>query len=230
MSDRPDIPPDDSARAAEYVLGLLPVQEAREMRAELGQNAALRAEVLAWERRFADIAENEVEPVTPPAGVEAQIMAHLFREERRPWWQRFGLGQVVGVAGLAAIVALGVLFYSNLTQPLLVPEYTAQIVGEGDSLILSAALDADTGELLITRDIGTVTTGRAQELWLIAGEAAPVSLGLLAEDTETVLNVPQDLAARFEGGVLAVSDEPPGGSPTGAPTGAVLAVGEVNTI
>jgi len=30
--------------------------------------------------------------------------------------------------------------------------------------------------------------------------------------------------------VLAISDEPPGGSPTGAPTGAVLAVGAVTTI
>jgi anti-sigma-K factor RskA len=27
-----------------------------------------------------------------------------------------------------------------------------------------------------------------------------------------------------------VSDEPPGGSPTGAPTGAVLAVGQVNAL
>ncbi len=230
MSDRPDIPSDDSARAAEYVLGLLTDEDARALRAELGQNDALRAEVLAWERRFAEIAESEVAPVDPPAGSEAQVMAHLFGEARRPWWQRLGLGQVVGGLGLAAVVVVGFLYYNTITQPLLVPEYTAQIVGEGDTLILSAALDADTGELLITRDIGTVTDGRAQELWLIAGEEAPVSLGLLEDGSETILSVPQDLAARFEGGVLAVSDEPPGGSPTGAPTGAVLAVGEVNTI
>ena len=33
--------------------------------------------------------------------------------------------------------------------------------------------------------------------------------------------------ASLAGGVLAISDEPDGGSPTGLPTGAVLATGQV---
>jgi len=39
--------------------------------------------------------------------------------------------------------------------------------------------------------------------------------------------VPDDLRRRVAGAVLAISDEPEGGSPTGAPTGDVLAVGPV---
>ena len=78
--------------------------------------------------------------------------------------------------------------------------------------------------------IGAVAAGRAQELWLIAGEATPVSLGVLSTDAETEVIVPQALRPLFAGAVLAVSDEPPTGSPTGAPTGDVLAFGTVSEI
>lgn len=37
-------------------------------------------------------------------------------------------------------------------------------------------------------------------------------------------------AAIARGAVLAISLEPPGGSPTGAPTGPVIAAGEVRTL
>ena len=96
--------------------------------------------------------------------------------------------------------------------------------------MLAAALDAETGRLAVLREAGAVAEGRAQELWLIAGEAAPVSLGLLSDDAETELVVPEDLRPLFADAVLAVSDEPPTGSPTGAPTGDVLAFGTVSEI
>jgi anti-sigma-K factor RskA len=38
-----------------------------------------------------------------------------------------------------------------------------------------------------------------------------------------VFEVPAAIAALMRGGILAVSDEPEGGSPTGAPTGDILA-------
>jgi anti-sigma-K factor RskA len=64
------------------------------------------------------------------------------------------------------------------------------------------------------------------ELWLIAQDGVPVSLGLLAAGGETVLVPPADLAAQLPGATLAVSAEPPGGSPTGSPT-RVLGAGPV---
>ncbi|MDZ7710578.1 MAG: anti-sigma factor [Roseovarius sp.] len=67
-------------------------------------------------------------------------------------------------------------------------------------------------------------------MWLIAGEAAPVSLGVLPQDRRAALPVPEDLRPRLRTVVLAVSDAPPGGSPTGASTGAVLATGAVRDI
>ena len=66
------------------------------------------------------------------------------------------------------------------------------------------------------------------ELWLVEGEQAPVSLGVLPQTGQGEIDVPEDLRARLtKGVVLAVSLEPFGGSPTGAATGPVIALGEV---
>lgn len=50
----------------------------------------------------------------------------------------------------------------------------------------------------------------------------------MPENGRITLTLPDALRVSPQSGlVLALSDEPPGGSPTGAPTGDVLAVGEV---
>jgi anti-sigma-K factor RskA len=54
-----------------------------------------------------------------------------------------------------------------------------------------------------------------------------VSLGVLPASALAVVSVPEALRTATIGGTLAISDEPVGGSPTGAPSGAVLAVGSV---
>jgi anti-sigma-K factor RskA len=67
-------------------------------------------------------------------------------------------------------------------------------------------------------------------LWLIAGNNAPVSLGVLPDAGAVTLMVAEALAVQLAGGTLAISDEPDGGSPTGAPTGAVLATATVSGV
>jgi anti-sigma-K factor RskA len=79
------------------------------------------------------------------------------------------------------------------------------------------------GALIVTRVAGTpAPAGQVHELWIIAPDSAPVSLGLLAEASLTIT-----AAKPPAGWVLAVSLEPAGGSPTGAPTGPVLLTGEI---
>mgnify|MGYP000881567588 CR=1 FL=1 len=77
---------------------------------------------------------------------------------------------------------------------------------------------------------GAPATGRSLELWLIAGNEAPVSLGVLPQDAASRITLPAALRGKLVGSVLAISDEPEGGSPTGAPTGAVLATGELTRV
>ena len=103
----------------------------------------------------------------------------------------------------------------------------AQIAAEDGALIVKASYDATSGALYVDRTIGAAAPGRALELWLVAGDDAPVSLGVLPEAREARLSVPENLRIKIAGGVLAISDEPPGGSPTGVATGAVLATGAI---
>ena len=64
--------------------------------------------------------------------------------------------------------------------------------------------------------------GRVYELWLLPEGAAPISLGTFAGDAQLRVDPALSLVA---GTQLAVSVEPVGGSPTGAPTGPVIAAG-----
>lgn len=235
MSDRPDIPPDDGGLAAEYVLGLLTEEEARAFRARLEVEPALRADVLTWERRFADMAAAEVAEVAPPARVQAALEDRLFAASpsRGGWIARVGLARLFTGFALAAMVVLWVLVElpPRPAYPPESPALTAEIAAEDGSLIVIAAYDADRRELYIDRQDGQAAPGRDLELWLIAGDDAPVSLGLLGRDrTRERLPIEAELAGLLDGAVLAISDEPRGGSPTGAPTGAVLALGEISEI
>jgi anti-sigma-K factor RskA len=71
--------------------------------------------------------------------------------------------------------------------------------------------------------------GSSYELWLLPAEGgAPISLGVLAA-LDARLTVPAVDSARLRvGAKLAVSVEPRGGSPTGAPTGPVILVGAIS--
>jgi anti-sigma-K factor RskA len=51
-------------------------------------------------------------------------------------------------------------------------------------------------------------------------------LGVIPADRESLFEITPEIAALIDGGTLAVSDEPAGGSPTGTPTGAILAIDE----
>ena len=68
------------------------------------------------------------------------------------------------------------------------------------------------------------------ELWMLPADGqAPISLGLLPQQGERVLNW-QSQAEGIAIAALAVSLEPRGGSTTGAPTGPVLFTAEIVTL
>ena len=69
-----------------------------------------------------------------------------------------------------------------------------------------------------------LTDGRALELWAVPPKAAPRSLGLVSAQAATTL-LRSDIVRGAQ--ALAVSVEPAGGSPTGAPTGPIVSVGSI---
>jgi anti-sigma-K factor RskA len=72
---------------------------------------------------------------------------------------------------------------------------------------------------------------RVPELWLIPSGGKPLPLGVLTADRPAQIAIPPALAdqARRDA-ILAVSLEPPGGSPTGQPTGPVIGSGKLTNL
>jgi len=68
-------------------------------------------------------------------------------------------------------------------------------------------------------------------LWLIPPRDKPHSLGLIDPSRPVRINVPKSLLPQVNSNaMLAVSLEPPGGSPTGQPTGPVIANGKLASL
>lgn len=218
----PDDPYGDEALAAEYVLHLLDADDRRAFEARLPNEPQLRALVHQWEVHFAAMA-GTVPDVPPPPRIRAAVLDAVGASPRTPrhrsWRGWAGLGGLA-LAGLAALA----LVYTLLTEPDLSPAFRAELTSEDQSVILVASVIPATHEIVVDPLAGTPPAGRVFELWLIAeGAAAPVSLGVLDPGGTTRIRVPDAIAPGVRTGTIAISDEPPGGSPTGAPTGTVLA-------
>ena len=217
---------DDVALAGEYVLGLLPAEELRGFELRLRDETTLRSMVVTWDEHFVALADN-IPETTPPPAIQARIERRLFGAPRRRWplpWQGTLAGGLI-----AAALIVGLMFLTPPDRPAPMATHTAHIAAEDSSLLIAATLDQTTGEIRLNRTEGTPRAGRSLELWLIPeGADGPISLGLLGEEPVTVLTLAPEQRAALQGAVLAVSDEPEGGSPTGAPTGDVLAVGAIS--
>jgi len=217
-ADLPDLPDDDDTLAAEYVLRLLDPESERAVARRVVEDAAFAALVHDWEATLAATAD-ELDPVAPPSRLRARLMDGIAEGDSsarpsrtRRWWLGAGLG-------LAALTAALVLYPRSVARD---PEFTAILASAEEDLQLSASVTRDA--LRVARVSGGARPDRVLELWLIAeGADAPVSLGVLPDTEIAEIALSSDLVAQIPGGTLAVSDEPPGGSPTGAPTGDILA-------
>lgn len=241
--------------AAEYVLGTLRGPARRRFQALLAGHPALRAAVRGWEARLLPLGVSipPVEPPPHVWSAIEQRAFPADRPATAPprWWQRLGLWQGLSAAGLAAVVLLLSARSPLAPEPpaplaeapppprlaelpaapppaspplLLVLDPQAAPAGRRLPVLrFAAALSAD-GRALVLRPLteARLAPDRALELWAVPAAGAPRSLGLVSvDDGTTVLQ-----ALQVEGtSALAISLEPAGGSPTGAPTGPVLAVG-----
>lgn len=218
---------DDIAIAAEYVLGLLPPDEQARVEERLAVDPAFRDLVARWAEGFVALTD-DIPEVAPPPSVEAGLRRRLFGEEapRRGWglfWPAL-LGGILA-AGLALWVLVPGIF--GLGEP----DYAARIAAANGSLIVEARFDADTGRLRVERVTGEVPQGHDLELWLVhVADNTTTSLGVLPHAETGVMEVRTDLAPEFKGNALALSVEPPGGSPTGQATGPIVAVGPITAL
>ncbi len=223
------------ALAAEYVLGTLPGKA----RARLARAAAAEpvvAEAIAdWDRRLSGLAD-AVPGVTPSPEVWRRIARRLRfadadADATRGYWSRLPFWRGLAIASVAAFVLLGVGVVMQRTAP---PQATlvAVLAGADAKPVLIATATRDERALHV-KAVGalSVPADRALELWMLPGTGAPRSMGLITPGATVTLPLSiasGDFLAGAKG--LAVSLEPAGGSPTGAPTGPILYTGSIVTI
>lgn len=250
----PPLPPElegDELLAAEYALGVLDDAARREFEARLPREAALARAVAAWRERLAPMLDEAAE-VAPPLWMWARIRAHLGLGDadarHTPLWQRLPFWRGMAFAGLAATAA-SLIALVGLRGPLFAPpaepgvpvaganlphpvRWLATFVREGGVPAYVAAVDEDACTiLLMPRPDAAVPAGKVAELWVIAGDGVPRSLGLPDSGRVHAIEIPRRLRMHLQTATLmAVSLEPPGGSPTGLPTGPVVAQGRLTTL
>ncbi len=220
--------------AAEYVAGTLRGPARRRFEALLPAHATLRAATRAWQDRLMPLTAC-VAPEKPSAGVWAKIEQRIH-STRAPseisslgWWRQLAFWRAFSGIAALAVVSLSVLLANpGPAQAPIIVVLSSTAPAEGGAVVPAsfvASISAD-GRAVVTRPLVNVSVSadRVLELWAAAGKGAPRSLGLISANgasafTKSTLPVGTDH--------LAVSLEPPGGSPTGAPTGPVLFVGKL---
>ncbi|MBB3949130.1 anti-sigma factor [Aureimonas jatrophae] len=228
---------EDEMLAAEHALGALSGAERRDAERRLRSDPAFARAVEQWNERLSPLLDG-VGPVAPSGTVWSAVEASLPRMGTRqaandprlgvsPWWRRAAIGTGGLLAASLAAIAVLVSAPSAPTQTL-----AARVSNADGVALLAAVLDPATGQATLVPLAMHSEPGHVPELWFVPPGGVPISLGVL--DGDEPLRI--DLVSRrvgsmnAPGGALAVSMEPAGGSPTGAPTGPVIGQGALGAI
>ncbi len=232
---------DDDMMAAEYVLGTLSPEERRAAVARRDDDTAFGEAVAAWENRLLPLSEANREhdvpanlwaailrriglpemPARDDAAAAARTVVALHRSVRR--WR----GATAALSALAACLALLVVISALRPSPA-APTLVAFLEKTGEQPAYLVKASADDRVLSVKPVAAVAPANRSYELWLIdPAVGAPKSLGLLGA-TPSAHPIPAgiapDVVARA---TYAVTEEPSGGSPTGAPSGSPVFVGHL---
>ena len=213
-----DLPENLDLLAVEFVLGTLIGGARRSFERRIARDPFVARRVRAWEDRFVALALR-LTPVVPSAAVWEGIARRTAGSPRSSGWRA-----LAAVLAFAAVLGFGWVVWQEFGPR--EPQATAILATETGAPLWRVALEAD-GDYLDVEAVGDVRypDERARELWALPADAAPVSLGLMPPRGR--LRLPLNDRQRAALGLavnVAVSDEPAGGSPTGAPNGAVLYV------
>ena len=219
--------------AAEYVLGTLQGLARRRFERLQKEHDMIRRQVRLWQQHL-DPLSMGLTPVRPPARVWQGIAVSLRLPQTAPpstnWWQSLSFWRLSSLFSTVAAIVLAVLVVIERPAPQTEPGKLVAVLSNAQAEpVLLARFDGSSGRLRLA-SIGSfkAAPGKDHELWALPEGSAPVSLGVMSQqgEVELVLDA-RRLAELQRSGALAVSLEPSGGSPTGAPTGPVLLTGKL---
>ncbi len=227
--------------AGEYVAGLMSPEAEQAFARRLTRDKALAALVEDWRARLAPLDDTAAAEPAPPAlwdriaASAAAAPAPARAAPRRApwrfrsgWWESLAFWRGAGLAAASAaallLVALGVQTWRAERTPTMV----AVLLSDAARPVAVVNTFEDGRVELVPLAAIEVPQGRALEIWTMWDKAlGPKSIGVIPRAETTPLRLDRVPLAPDQ--FFAISIEPAGGSPTGAPTGPVVAQGVTNT-
>jgi len=227
---------DDKWLAAEFALGALDVENMQKASQLYDNDQLFRAEVDGWQNQLSPMLD-EVAPVAPSPKVWDAIATRTGSNtngQKTGLWSNVGFWRGFSLfSGGLAVASIAALLYlpgSGLLAPKNQTPLMATLNAKGDAPTLLASFSPNNKTLILRAVLPKMNEAKVAELWLIPSDGVPRSLGLL-DKASMQFSLSDDASALMsEGGTLAISLEPSGGSPTGAPTGAVIASGKLRSL
>jgi anti-sigma-K factor RskA len=219
--------------AAEYVVGTLRGHARARFQALLRYDPDLRRIVAQWEARLTPltVAAGEIEP---PARVWQAVVKRIAggargggTREGLAFWRGLAVTSTAFVLILATFIgvaprpeppmAMLAVMNDEKGQPALVVSWPPM-----------KAMRDPYVRVKVVQEHPVMAPGTTWEMWVLpGGKDTPVSMGLITTDADQTMKLKPALAQRMEGAWgVAMSVEPMGGSPTGAPTGPVVFKGQ----
>ena len=202
--------------------------------------AALASSLLPPEEKVEAERPRSFQPATAPAAPRIERSAevvYLARQARR--WRGFTVAMSAIAALLAVYIAVGqfapgLLPTGRLSQSAATPpppgsRLVAVLQQEPTAPAFLLTVDPRNRTMTVRRVTASADAGRSYELWLIPNDhPKPRSLGVVGAAEFTTRPLPADFdVAVLRAASYAISLEPAGGSPSGAPTGPVLFTGRM---
>lgn len=242
MTPSPDTQADRQERdalAGEYVLGLVDGADRTALEQRIEREPALAASVESWRAHLAAI-DATARPVPPSPGlwprIEAEIAAILPAAERgrakavkagstlADWWNSLFIWRGAAFAGALAAVVLGIGLIGALDRAQRQPVMVAVLLTEASVAAAVVHTFADGRVEMLPLQAIDVPQGKALEIWTLWDRAVgPRSVGLIDRARTTPLRLDQLPLGQNQ--LFEITLEPATGSPTGRPTGPIIAKG-----
>jgi len=229
-------PESDEILAGEYVLGVLSLEARRRIETRMVSDQPFARLVARWQSNMASF-NGEYQEQQPSVTIFQAIERRLFVENqkvevRHGLWNAIGFWR--GLSCVTSAVAAAAIFYIAAAQFTQAPTDANGVVAElsapNDPVALRVSFNPTDGRLRII-PVADQSAEKSLQLWLVPGSGAPTSLGVFEAGADGELLIPAELRSRIgQGATLAVSVEPRGGSPTGLPTGPVIASGSARNM
>ena len=237
MTDERDL--EQESLAQEFALGLLGGEELRAAASRVAADPKFAGEIARWRGRLAPMLD-EIVPTDPPSGLWSRIdkltadpdSNVIMLRRRVSRWR-------IAAAGMTALAAsLGAALYLQpravplppTVDHVAAPPLVAMLGPSERATKVVVSWDPSARQLVLAVPGDMPADARhSHELWVIPANGKPHSLGTMPDGKKMHMRLVDALADLLQqGATIAISVEPKGGSPTGQPTGPVVASGALD--